>query len=373
MVFRPTIKIMAAILDPSAVPDSDNSMFPQSAVPSDQRKSGFGTRGHRWNSYKMSRLLRGRLALEITDLSSYEIPQIEPRPFDDAMLRELLSECWFTASRLGESGEALFGYYQEVGEDDTTDFDALWNRTVELFASAQSTIPPDNASRAFCHFASLHRFYALLSVDPAPPYEKSALEFAPLVRSTLQWIVNFLTTMVFQDFIRALKNSPESVSSLIGFKNALTLRLGAYVWEKVVAAVDAKLSNLLLTNKEFATVQNLRDAQSGLESMCAAIGVSMPLFGQSLNFILNYQRVLRDSVAFDEVAPDIPADFLLAMVMAGKRKRLIPLELSDKRVLAAADAAGIDVSRLDDVCLRAKEPELDVPHAIWMDGFLPAM
>jgi hypothetical protein len=98
----------------------------------------------------------------------------------------------------------------------------------------------------------------------------------------------------------------------------------------------------------------------------------MPLFTQSLTFVIRYQSIIEESIPFEEVVTDLPIDFMIALVVAGKRKRLIALEVSDKRILAAADFLKVDLSLIDEIRMVLDETKTEIPSfdqlSVWEES-----
>jgi hypothetical protein len=303
--------------------------------------------------------------LEFSDHPDFERFDVQPR-ISETPLRTLISENWLAPTRFGACGEILFRYYNELSEDDSTDFEALNHETQELISAIQSQIHPGEVEPAYRHFLSLHRFYALLTASSAVNYENAVNEFRPYVLSTFEWMVNLFCDYIFPDFLSALTAPSPLTDKITSFRDSLSLRIGSFIWERVVVAVDLALANLHLANKEFTTIRSMSDAGERLNGLCASLNLELPYFRQSLAFLQRYAEVIADSLPFVEVAPDLPPDFLLALVVNAKRKRIIGLELSDLRILEAAEAANADVAHIDRIRLTCKQEPLELPHSLWM-------
>jgi hypothetical protein len=290
-----------------------------------------------------------------------------PHPrISDTPLRPLISENWLAATHLGESGEILFRYYLELSDDDSTNLEALNHETRELISTIQSQIRPGEAERGYRHFLSLHRFYALLTAESVVSLEKVINEFRPFVLSTFEWTVNFLQACIFPDFLAALTALSPLTDKIISFRDSLCLRIGSFVWERVVVAIDLALANLHLTGNEFPTIRSISEVSERLKTICTSLIIQLPYFSQSLAFLQRYAEALTDSLPFVEIAPDLPPDFLLALVFAGKRKRILGLELSDRRILATAESANVDIALVESIKLVCKQEPLELPHSLWM-------
>jgi hypothetical protein len=310
---------------------------------------------------------RQTVKLDLIPLFDLEVFEIEPRPFDDSRLCALLSDAWLGEGRFGESGENLFRYYAEIEGDDAMDFEALRERTLELLGQVQSGIPDGQPTLALRHFLSLHRFYALILDDTLVPYEKVSKSLRPFVSLTFHWLICYLKDCLFPQFLTALAagGSAAKGTQISQFRETLADKFGQFIWERVLIAVDMELANLLLTDDHLTTLKSIEETSDHFGQLCGELDLRMPYFTEALSFTLNYAMVLRDSIPFEEIAPDLRMDFLLALLFAGKRKRIIPLEISDKRILAEAEQQNVDISRVEEFRLICDESTADIPQALW--------
>jgi hypothetical protein len=306
--------------------------------------------------------------LQIVQLFDYEVFEIEPRPFDDSELCDLLSEAWLGHSKFGEPGENLFHYYVAIEGDDETDFEGLRERTLELLREIESGIPDNHPMLALRHFMSLHRFYALLLIQSLVPYEKVIQSLRTFVSSTFQWLINYLRDFLFPIFLAALAGGDTSAprNKISGFRDSLVDPPGQFIRERFLVAVDMDLANRMVTEGQLTTVQSVLEMSDRFTEFCAALELRMPFFAESLSFTLNYRTIIKDSIRFAEIAPDLPMDFLLGLLFAGKHKRIIPLEISDRRILSAAEQHQVDVAHVDEFRLRFDESTHDIPSTLWM-------
>jgi hypothetical protein len=63
--------------------------------------------------------------------------------------------------------------------------------------------------------------------------------------------------------------------------------------------------------------------------------------------LLEYEDIIARGIQFEDVAGSVPPKVLLSMVFAGKRKKVIPLEVSDFRILNWAIYLKVDFSAVD--------------------------
>jgi len=75
--------------------------------------------------------------------------------------------------------------------------------------------------------------------------------------------------------------------------------------------------------------------------------------------------MLKKKIQFEEKARDVPPKFFVGLIFAGKRKRLIPLELSDLRLLHWADYMKIDISNIDRYVIEVDEKATEIPLTVW--------
>jgi hypothetical protein len=94
------------------------------------------------------------------------------------------------------------------------------------------------------------------------------------------------------------------------------------------------------------------------------MNAKMTYFLQSLNFLISYEKIICDSTPFEQMAPDLPMHFIVAIVFTAKVKGIVPLTVRDKRILTVADYMGVDLSHPDAQTLAVTDPNLVVPAVL---------
>jgi hypothetical protein len=233
-------------------------------------------------------------------------------------------------------------------------------RILQLVDEARSAISDGQFETAHLFFSALHRYASLVRESPV----------AAKLSEAFQWLVPFLLPGVLDHFrvcTRYEHESPFFASSLekiTGFRAMLRPPVGGFVWAHLVKAVDCELANHLVLDYQFRTRDEVRRGVRCGGMLEKILGVSLATFLQALNFTLDYEEILRKKIPFEERARDLPPKFLVAVVFSGKKKGLIPLEVSDARLLSWAAYLKVDISRVD-ATVFADESQTEVPLALW--------
>jgi hypothetical protein len=180
-------------------------------------------------------------------------------------------------------------------------------------------------------------------------------------------MVEILTNCILPGFRTFIKGPVGVIDKINEFRDSLGLPFGTFVWERVVIHVDVAVTNALLEKGQFRTLQELFEAKQNFEELGNSLDIRMPFFTQATLFLTSYETIIQNNIPFPEVAPDLPMDFLLALVFTGKRERLIKLELSDRRILASAEEANVDVAAVEEIKLTFDESHTDIPLSVWFE------
>jgi hypothetical protein len=129
-------------------------------------------------------------------------------------------------------------------------------------------------------------------------------------------------------------------------------------------AVDAGLTNQFMDLDKLANLDELIKLREPLQAVYREFRISLPMFSEAVTFIVDYERIIAELVPFEEVAPNLPIDFVVAVVFVSKRKGLIPLEVSDRRILLAAEYQHVDLTNLDHRTLPPEKPDA-IPVSMW--------
>jgi hypothetical protein len=147
-------------------------------------------------------------------------------------------------------------------------------------------------------------------------------------------------------------------------KQFFTQPIGDFAWTWIIRAVDAELTNQFMDLEKLNNLDDLIKLREPLRGIYREFRISLPMVSEALGFILDYEKIIRESIPFEDVAPNLPIDFVVAVVFASKRKGLIPLEVSDRRILLAAEYQHVDLSNLDEKTLPPEKPP-QIPVSMW--------
>jgi hypothetical protein len=173
------------------------------------------------------------------------------------------------------------------------------------------------------------------------------------------------------DFRRCTQKDPRSHEATVSFARIKTLRdrmvlpIGEFVWARLIAAVDGELANQLIDPLRFKTVDEIRQ---GIELVCQftqASKIDLPVFLHSMTLLLEYEGIITNGIPFESKIKDVPPAFFVALVFAGKRKRVIRLEVSDARILDWAEYVKVDFSTIDSISLSPDESHTEIPLSLW--------
>jgi hypothetical protein len=294
---------------------------------------------------------------------TFEVSEVEPEPFDDSRLRVLIIQNWLLDTN---AGEALFAYYSEIARNERLDVPALGERTMALLAQVQRSTTSDEPSVAFAYFTSLHHFFSLLSAGAEPCYETVCGEIQHFVSTAFLWELELFGDTLAAHFSACFAglDLPATKANMLRFRELFKDSIGQFVWGHLVRAADCKLANQLLDPARLQTLKALVHARELFINLCGLMNFKMTYFLQSLNFLISYEKIIRDSTPFEQVAPDLPMSFIVAIVFTAKIKGIVPLTVSDKRILAVADSACVDLSLLEAQTLAISEPNLVVPAVL---------
>jgi hypothetical protein len=300
------------------------------------------------------------LFLEVSDVSASECFRPSPSlAIIDAGLHALVFELWRRpATRpLGEPAEILFRFLAQQSRTPGIDLAALHARTFTLLSAAKSTILACDWENVFAFFANCHRLDVLLD---RPSAGLSALRWAlPIARDNM--------TGDFRTCTRTPPSDPFFVEGLARIRNArerMQCRIGAFFWSRVVAAIDRALANELIDSPRFAITASVCETIALVEEFEHIADVRLPVFVQGMALLLEYETIVTDRIPFQERVGDLPPAFFAALVFAGKRKRMIKLEISDQKLLKWINDLGIDVADTQRP-LGIDEAMMEVPANLW--------
>jgi hypothetical protein len=299
------------------------------------------------------------------------VSAVPPRPFDDRELRALIFDRWRSPKSRppGEPGERLFEYLTEQLRCPGLDLRRLQESTLQLLSATRAGILGSDSENAFSLFVSYHRFFTLLTRSGACP--AFAREMRPVIGEVLQWLIVRLQHAVMIDFRACTQQQPSapgfdvSLARITRLRTVLALPIGDFVWARLIAAVDAELSNQLLDPQKYKMISAIRDGVGLVNAFTRVSGIPLPVFLQSMLLLLGYEDMIANKIPFEMMVRAVPPDFFVALIFAGKAKRLIRLEVSDQRLLKWAEYLKVDLEKIDSVSLTVDETQTEIPLSLW--------
>jgi hypothetical protein len=139
------------------------------------------------------------------------------------------------------------------------------------------------------------------------------------------------------------------------------LPIGDLVWERLIAAVDSELANWLLDRRTASTAASIRESVGLFSAFSHPSGITHPVFLQSMLLLLGYEDMIADKVPFEMTVRVVPPEFFIALITAGKARKLIRLDVSDQRLLRWAQAIKIDLEKIDSLSFVVDETQTEIP------------
>jgi hypothetical protein len=127
-------------------------------------------------------------------------------------------------------------------------------------------------------------------------------------------------------------------------------------------AIDGTLANQLLEPEKFATREALRKGIQQVDAFTGSSGIVLPIFRQGMQLLLDYEMIIRNGVPFGERVGDVPPGFFAAIVLLGKGKGIIPLQVSDQRILKWTEDMGIDIGTVLSTVMTVDETQTEFPE-----------
>jgi hypothetical protein len=140
--------------------------------------------------------------------------------------------------------------------------------------------------------------------------------------------------------------------------------IGDFVWTRLIVAVDAELANQLLDVQIYTTVDSVTKGVDLVNEFTRLSGIALPVFLQSMLLILGYEEMIKNNVPF-EMVRGLPPEFLVALLVTGKAKKLIGHEVGDQRLRNWAESRKIDLENLHNVRLEHDETKTAFPLSLW--------
>ena len=94
------------------------------------------------------------------------------------------------------------------------------------------------------------------------------------------------------------------------------------MWARLLKVIDCELANQLVDEAHFGTIAEMEFAKEQIAALESLIQVSMPFFWESIDFVTNYEMIIRQSIPFENYRLHLQPDFIVALVFMVKRKGL---------------------------------------------------
>jgi hypothetical protein len=264
---------------------------------------------------------------------------------------------------MGEPAALLFNFFERFAQDYPQSVPALQFRTIELFDDVRSEIPANDFPAALLLFAAIHRFAAIIVGQPF------AFDLQAKITELFGWLLPMPLPRLLNEFricTRYEMDSPLFAAALhriTDFRMSLLPPIGNFLWERLVKAVDCELANQLILDYQYGTKDEIRKGIRCAAAVCRMLRISLVVFTQALNFVLDYEQIIAKRIPFEERGKDLPPQFLLSIVFSGKKKGVIPLEVSDQRILNWATYLKVAIA--PDTQVVADESQTVVPLSLW--------
>lgn len=307
----------------------------------------------------------------------WEVIAEEDLPFDDTQLRALILGRWGSGGKveMGLFGEELFRYFGAIADaGEPFNYPMLFKTTLNLLAEERgSIVGSENESAALAFFAHEHKFFAMLVRDKGHcMYGEFIEELRAHVTQTLDWLIAFLFPRMFEFYKVCCESdigdmaAQVAVTNIIQMRHVLDSKIGNFVLGHLMEAVDCELGNLLLGDTELRTMAQIDRVRSSLEQLGVFLPLMIPRFQEGLNMVHFYQTIIEKSIPFEEYGPDLPPSYICAIIFEAKRKGLVPLEISDERLLNFAEYTKVDLMNLSKQGrLRADVSQVVIPESLW--------
>jgi hypothetical protein len=305
--------------------------------------------------------------------TAFELFANAPRPlpvlptFDDRPLLAIFAAHWreFRLSPPGDPGVILFRFF---ASQPGLDSPAMELKIVEFLDRRKLEFARNELEGGFRFFAAVHKFAALLDRNALRP--AFLFDLKQKISELLPWLISLFVPSLITDFricTRCAQTTPvfgPAFERIIAAKQGLVLKFGAFLWTRVQHAVDCELANQLVVDYQYGTMEEIREGLELVLAFSRKLRSQMPVFSQAMNFVMEYQEIIAKKIQFEEKARNLTPKFLLGLVFAAKRKGIIPLEVSDQRILTWALYLKVDVTTVDGKMI-ADESKTEVPFSLW--------
>jgi hypothetical protein len=301
-----------------------------------------------------------------------EVVPAEPSilPYDSRDLRELIFSLWRKprSSRPGEPGAVLFDFFSRSLTKRDLDVQGMEAACLSLLEEVRGLIAVPDVQNLYYFFVALHRFHTL--IFRGQRLGEFVGHLKQFVEDSFHWLIMESLQVVLDDFVVCTRESrghefEAARKRIMEHKQMMRTPIGEFIQHKLLAAVDGQLANQLLDPRKYTQTEELKHGVEAVKTFAKSSGISLPIFSESITVVLEYEHMLQQNVQFDERAKHVPPKFFAALVFAAKRKGLLPLQLSDQRLINWADYMKIDLTDIDRYTLTVDESKTEIPMSLW--------
>jgi hypothetical protein len=284
--------------------------------------------------------------------------------FDDRPLAQLFARHWreFRLSPPGDPGVVLFRLF---ASRPPPDLPIMELKIAEFFDRRKLEFARAELDGSFRFFAAIHRFTSLLDRDSIRPLFVSDLKRK--ISELLPWLISRFVPTVLNDFrvcTRSSQPAQPAFDRIAAARQGFVLKIGAFLWSRVQHVVDCELANQLVSDSQYGTMPEIRQGLEFVVGFSRKLRSQLPVFTQAMGFVLEYEEIIAKKIQFEEKARNLSPKFLLGLVFAAKRKGIVPLEVSDQRILNWALYLKVDVTAVDGKMI-ADESKTEIPLELW--------
>ncbi|OHT08956.1 hypothetical protein TRFO_22287 [Tritrichomonas foetus] len=338
-------------------------------------------RGEKYNQYLFDYVTtypNKNIKLDIYDeqQATLDIEDPTPQLFDPTQLHAEFyqDDKWLKASdyQLGSLGESLFNFLkQNVDIPEYVEPFAI--ETNRILRKTMSKIDPKDIQNNSHYFTNAHKLFSLICESPKKfPYRKFQKNFELTIGELFALLVKRITAIVKEDFFICVNqglrcfDAEIAVTRIVQAQCSICAPLNTIIWQHVLRTVDCKLANYIIDDKgipDFEIMMKVYDVIKELEKI---LNIKMPYSDQAYSLIKNYPKIIQDSTPFEVAAPNLPPDFVVGLIFTGKKKNMIPFEISDDRIIKFADYLRLDISKAINYKLKIDESKTNLPSTLWL-------
>jgi hypothetical protein len=262
----------------------------------------------------------------------------------------------------------LFDFFNRSLAKGNLDIRGMEASCLSLLDEVRGLIAAPDIQNSYFFFVALHRFHT--SIFRSQKFNKFVSHLRPFVGNSFHWLIMGTLQILLKHFIICTRQSggPESELArkrILQYQQMMRTPIGEFILNRLLAAVDGQLANQLLDRGKYTRVEDLRHGAEAVKVFTKSSGISLPIFSESIAALLEYEHMLRHRIRFEERAKHVPPKFFVALVFAGKRKRLISLQLSDQKIITWAEHMKIDLTNIDGYTITVDESNTEIPMSLW--------